>query len=91
MIDPPKDYAEGDGVEDHGSIVKALDTTAVQLGMTDRYERKAIIKEALAEAAKEWLDDRYRQVGKWSVRGISAAAFAALVYFVLTHTGWVKP
>jgi hypothetical protein len=72
-------------------MAESLDTTAMSLGATSRTERKAMIKEAMREAAKEWLDERYREVGKWSVRGIAAAAFAALAYFIATHGGFVKP
>lgn len=77
--------------ESNHGIAEAMDNTATQMGITDRQERKQLIKEALSEAAQAWLDARYKEVGKWSLRGIMAAAFAALVYFTLTHTGWVKP
>lgn len=75
----------------HDGLATSLDATATRMGVTDREERKALIKEAMAEAAQAWLDARYKEVGKWSTRGLAAAGFAALVYFVLTHTGWVKP
>lgn len=55
---------------------------------TSRRERIEITKTALREVIKEWLDERLRDVGKWSLRGICLAAFAALVYFILTHSGW---
>ena len=58
---------------------------------TSRMERKAIVKEALREVIKEWLDERFRAVGKWTVRGLASALFAALAYFILTHGGWPKP
>lgn len=57
---------------------------------TGRQERIEITKIALKEAIREWLDERLREVGRWSLRGIFAAAFAALVYFILTHTGWSR-
>lgn len=75
----------------HHGLAESLDDTAMTMGATNRSERKAMIKEAMREAAKEWLDERYKAVGKWSVRGIAASAFAALAYFILTHSGWVKP
>lgn len=71
---------------DLGRQVEQIADTNAQF-MT-RAERKNLIKEALAEAIKDWLNERYRSVGKWTLRGISAAAFAALVYFILTHSGW---
>ena len=57
---------------------------------TSREERKQITKEAMREVINEWLDERYRSVGKWSLRGIALAAFGALFYFILTHTGWSR-
>lgn len=53
-------------------------------------DRHAEIKAALKEAVQEWMDDKFRQVGKWTVRGITAAALAALTYFILHFGGWPK-
>lgn len=47
-----------------------------------------VTKEAVKEALKEWLDEQFARVGKWTVHGIIAAALAALVYFILVHNGW---
>ncbi|TAM16079.1 MAG: hypothetical protein EPN65_15230 [Pandoraea sp.] len=44
-------------------------------------EQRALIKEAL----QEWLDAKYAEVGKWTLRGICAAALAALVLFMAAH------
>jgi hypothetical protein len=46
------------------------------------------MKAAVKAALKEWLDEKFAEVGKWSVRGILAAALAALAYFILTYHGW---
>jgi hypothetical protein len=48
----------------------------------------AVTKDAVKEALKEWLDDKFLLVGKYTVNGIIAAGLAALVYFILTHQGW---
>jgi hypothetical protein len=48
----------------------------------------AITKDAVKEALKEWLDDKFLLVGKYTVNGIIAAGLAALVYFILTNQGW---
>lgn len=47
------------------------------------------IKDAMKEAVTEWLDEKFATVGKWTVRGIAAAALSALVYFMV-HFG-AKP
>lgn len=47
-----------------------------------------VTKEAVKEALKEWLDEQFARVGKWTVHGILAVALAALVYFILVHNGW---
>lgn len=92
MTATPKDYADGEDMQDpkHG-IVAAMDDTATHMGLTDREERKQLIKEALREGFKEWLDGIALKFGRWSIRGLALAAFGAFIYFILTHTGWVKP
>lgn len=47
-----------------------------------------ITKAAVKEAIKEWLDEQFVKVGKWTVHGIVAMSLAALVYFILLHNGW---
>lgn len=44
-------------------------------------EQKKIMKEAL----QEWLDAKYAEFGKWTMRGIMAAALVALVVFLTSH------
>lgn len=44
-------------------------------------EQKALLKEAL----QEWLDAKWSAFGKWSARGIAAAALVALVMFLTAH------
>lgn len=48
------------------------------------------IKAALKEALKEWLDAKFAELGKWSLRAFAAAVLAALTYFILTMNGWQK-
>lgn len=55
---------------------------------TGRRERIEITKTAIREVMNEWLDARLREVGRWSLRGIALAGFVALLYFILTHSGW---
>lgn len=45
-------------------------------------ELKALFKEAL----KEWMDDKFRDFGKWSAASISVAILGAFMYFVF----WVE-
>lgn len=54
----------------------------------DQEERKKFIKDAMKEAFKEYLDEKTRQFGKWSLRTIAILALAALVYFILSMNGW---
>ena len=49
-------------------------------------EQKKLYKEAL----KEWLDAQFLMFGKWSAGAIAAAVIAALTYFMLKMSGWVK-
>jgi hypothetical protein len=51
----------------------------------------AVTKEAVKEALKEWLDEKFLMVGKYTVNGIIAAGLVGLVYFILTNQGWKEP
>lgn len=44
-------------------------------------EQKKILKEAM----QEWLDAKYAEFGKWTFRGVLAAALVALVIFLTAH------
>lgn len=50
-------------------------------------EQKKLVKEAL----HEWLETKWAEVGKWSVRGIIAMALAVLAYLFLATHGWTPP
>ena len=52
----------------------------------DRELQKAALKEAL----KEWLDDQFAALGKWTFGGLMAAGFAGAVYLALRGQGWSK-
>lgn len=52
-----------------------------QLG---REEQKQLVKDAL----KEWLDEKWSALGKWSAKGIAAMILSALAYLWLTQHGW---
>ena len=48
------------------------------------------IKQVLKDALKEWLDEKFAELGKWSFRTISVIALGALTYFILQVNGWHK-
>lgn len=52
----------------------------------DEAETKRVFKEAL----NEWLDKRFEEFGKSSMRGLLAMLFAALVVFVMWTQGYHK-
>lgn len=54
--------------------------------MSDPTETKAALKEAL----KEWLDEKYAELGKWTFRTFLASLVFALGYFILFTNGWHK-
>lgn len=45
-------------------------------------------KEAIKEAISEWLDARFADVGRWTVKGLIAAALAGLLYAYLITKGF---
>lgn len=48
--------------------------------MTDQ-DQKSLIKEAI----KEWMDDRYADVGRWTVRTL---AVAGVTFFLFKYIEW---
>jgi len=44
-----------------------------------------VMKDALKEAIREWLDEKYSEFGKLSMHTIAAAALAALAYYLVSH------
>ena len=53
----------------------------------DAEERKRVIHDAI----NEWLEKKYSDVGRWTMRGIAAAAVATLLYITLWERGWRPP
>ena len=49
------------------------------------------IKDAIKEAAREWLDARFAEFGRWSAMAIAAAGLFAVIYFILKMNGWKQP
>lgn len=46
------------------------------------------IKAALKEGLREWLDEKFADLGKWTLQGLCAAALAGLVWLALVSSGW---
>lgn len=47
-------------------------------------------KEAVKEALKEWLDEKFLTFGKWSAGAVAAAFLVAAVYFIFVMDGWKR-
>tara|TARA_R110000868_G_scaffold163273_1_gene395433 strand:- start:54 stop:218 length:165 start_codon:yes stop_codon:yes gene_type:complete len=45
-------------------------------------------KEAIKEALSEWLDDKFSEFGKWSLKGMVAMVLVAFVYLWAVSQGW---
>lgn len=56
--------------------------------MSKKRSQEQLVKEAFKEAATEWLDDKYAQIGKWTVRALSAAFLTAVLTFIVYTNGW---
>lgn len=48
-------------------------------------------KAAVKEAIKEWLDEQFAKLGKWTLGSLAALGLAALVYLILWANGWRQP
>lgn len=55
----------------------------------DQRRKTDVVKEAIKEATKEWMDEKYRQVGRWTVRCFCVAGFCLfiklLIYFHIVN------
>lgn len=56
----------------------------------DDIANDAAIKAALKEGLREWLDEKYAELGKWSLKGLAAAAIAGIAYLAMVSSGWHK-
>lgn len=45
-------------------------------------------KQAIKEGLSEWLDEKFSEFGRFSLRGIFALILVALVYLWATSQGW---
>lgn len=45
----------------------------------ERRRKTDIVKAAIKEAVKEWMDDKYKIVGKWTIRCFCTAGFCLFV------------
>lgn len=57
--------------------------------MNDQID-KDLMKAAVKEALKEWLDAKYSAFGRWSLHGLLALALAGGVYLAMLASGWHK-
>lgn len=54
------------------------------------YTDKDLIKQAMKEAIKEWLEDQFATFGKWSMVGLASMGMAGIVYLFMISQGWHK-
>lgn len=63
--------------------------------MTERDEAKAVMKSAVKEAIKEFLQEKWKagtsKLGEWLIGVVAAAILGALVYLILWANGWRQP
>jgi hypothetical protein len=52
-------------------------------------EIKELNKQAMKEGLQEWLDKKFMEFGKWSLKGITAMALVGLVYLWASSHGWI--
>lgn len=48
---------------------------------------KDAVKQAVKEAAKEWMDEKYKEVGRWTMNTFLVAIIGALVWLILISKG----
>ena len=52
-------------------------------------EQKELYKQAIKEAADEWLQKQYATFGRWTVRGLLSALSVVILYMYAAAHGWV--
>jgi|HubBroStandDraft_1064217.scaffolds.fasta_scaffold687816_2 hypothetical protein len=45
-------------------------------------------KEAVKEAIKEWMDDKFSTFGKWTITTAGVVLFGWVIYGLLVLNGW---
>jgi len=76
------------GVDFFGGGERSM--TEPQIDLKDE-RQKDIVKEALKEGLREWLDEQFARVGRWTLTGIAAAGFFVLMWTWLSLHGWKGP
>lgn len=56
----------------------------------DNKKQPPMDKDIVKEAIKEWLDEQFITLGKWTAKGIAAMVLAGLVYLAVKGYGWHK-
>lgn len=52
-------------------------------------EQKELYKQAIKEAAEEWLKEQYSTFGRWTMRGLLSAVSVVILYMYASAHGWV--
>lgn len=56
--------------------------------MIRRESDKIILKEAIKEAAREWMDEQFAAFGRWTAIGIASGVFGLAVQLLVVHDIW---
>lgn len=70
---------------------KALVRDAMRQVMAEREPVELTMRQVFKEAINEWMSDRFKEFGKWSVKSIGVAALGLLAYYVFVSKGWTPP
>ena len=54
----------------------------------DRRKADEHQKDLIKQAIKEWLDEKFRELGRWSFWGILAFLLAGVTYMIFKANGW---
>ena len=46
-----------------------------------------MFRQAAREGMKDWMEEHYATVGKWTISCLAFFAFGALIYFIIWATG----
>ena len=70
---------------------RALVRDAVRQVLAEQVPVEVTMRQVFQDAINEWMNQKFREFGKWSFKSIGVAALGALAYFVFVSKGWTPP
>jgi hypothetical protein len=77
-------------VEDQNVNLHDEELARIARELAAKLFKEAETKRVFKEALTEWLDNKYAEFGRWTLRGLFVAIFGALVIFIMWSQGYTR-